>query len=78
MIAKKYIKSICSKRKLENLFAEICFTKTEYDIMIMHFMDSMSICMISSKLMFSESTIKRYLKNSLDKIYKYLNDTNLI
>lgn len=78
MVAKKYIKSIYSKSKLENLFSEICFTKTEYDIMIMHFIDSMTICMISSKLMLSDSTIKRYLKNTLTKIYKYLIDTNSI
>lgn len=78
MIAKKYLKGICSKSRLENLFSEIRFNNIENEILMMYFVKYMTIYMISNKLMLSETTVKRYLKTSLNKIYDYLVETNMI
>lgn len=78
MIAKRYLKGIYCKSKLENLFSSVLLNNAEYEVIYMYFIDYMTIYMISSKLALSESTVKRYLKTSLNKIYKYLEETNLI
>lgn len=78
MIAKKHLKNISSRDEIENIFKKVYLNSLEDMILRKHLILNKTIYSISYEMNISESTVKRHLKNSLNKVFKFLVDTKVI
>lgn len=76
-IAKNYIKSIPSRRELENIFSKISFNSIEKEIFQDYFVFNKPLYIISAEINLSYSTVKRHFGRGLIRTFRFLIETNL-
>lgn len=77
MVAKYHLKSLYDKKEFYEILESVLLTPLEFRIIEKMFMYNKSALIISSEEDLSESSIKRWQKIALNKIYLYLYRTQM-